>query len=189
MLILRKTARFAVLELKLSERYNSAGKSATFSRAGSDSHLVEALTSSAKASLETLFALKESAERDAELLQVSEMLNLMGEKSIPCLDVRSPAEFEKGHIPGAISVSLLDNEERHQVGLSYSRQGKGPAMILGMKKAKPKLDRIREKACEAAKGTRGVIGVHCWRGGMRSKSVQPCRFVLSSSTLLSIGLT
>ena len=30
----------------------------------------------------------------------------------PILDVRTPAEFEQGHIPGAINFPLFTNEER-----------------------------------------------------------------------------
>ena len=34
----------------------------------------------------------------------------------PLLDVRSPAEFAQGHIPGATSLPLFSNEERAAVG-------------------------------------------------------------------------
>ncbi len=37
-------------------------------------------------------------------------LKLSGE--IPLIDVRSPAEFVQGHIPGAINLPLFDNDER-----------------------------------------------------------------------------
>jgi tRNA 2-selenouridine synthase len=110
---------------------------------------------------------------------------------IPCLDVRSPAEFGQGHIPGALSVPLLSNEERHTVGINYTRQGKGPAMVLGFKYAKPKLGSFVEAAATKiappaatlsvddtsvetfvdTSGSKGLVLVHCWRGGMRSKSV------------------
>ena len=30
----------------------------------------------------------------------------------PILDVRSPAEFQKGHIPGAANLPIFSNEER-----------------------------------------------------------------------------
>lgn len=35
---------------------------------------------------------------------------------VPILDVRSPGEYDKGHIPGAHSLPLFDNEERANVG-------------------------------------------------------------------------
>src|SRR5947199_155554 len=35
---------------------------------------------------------------------------------VPVADVRTPAEFEKGHIPGAFNLPLFSNEERVLVG-------------------------------------------------------------------------
>ena len=32
------------------------------------------------------------------------------------IDVRSPSEFEEDHVPGAISLPVLTDEERHTVG-------------------------------------------------------------------------
>ena len=32
--------------------------------------------------------------------------------SDPIIDVRSPAEFQQGHIPSAINLPLLSNDER-----------------------------------------------------------------------------
>ena len=35
------------------------------------------------------------------------------------IDVRTPAEFEEDHIPGAINLPVLDHDQRHEVGLTY----------------------------------------------------------------------
>lgn len=35
---------------------------------------------------------------------------------LPIIDVRTPAEFELGHIPGAYNIPLFSNEERAEVG-------------------------------------------------------------------------
>ena len=35
------------------------------------------------------------------------------------IDVRSPAEYAEDHLPGAISLPVLDNEERRIVGTLY----------------------------------------------------------------------
>ena len=37
------------------------------------------------------------------------------------IDVRSPAEFEEDHIPGAVSYPVLTNEERVIVGTLYKQ--------------------------------------------------------------------
>lgn len=41
----------------------------------------------------------------------------------PVVDVRAPAEFEKGHIPGAQNLPLFSDQERAEVGTSYKQQG------------------------------------------------------------------
>ena len=37
------------------------------------------------------------------------------------IDVRSPAEFTDDHIPGALSLPALSNEERAKVGTIYKQ--------------------------------------------------------------------
>ncbi len=38
------------------------------------------------------------------------------------IDVRSPAEYAEDHIPGAISLPVLSNEERAKVGTIYVQE-------------------------------------------------------------------
>ncbi len=88
--------------------------------------------------------------------------------NIPIIDVRSPGEFEKGHIPGAFNIALFSNEERAEVGTVYKQRSKEKAIELGYKFVTPKLDYFIEASVEIAPDK--VIAVHCWRGGMRSQS-------------------
>ena len=37
----------------------------------------------------------------------------------PLLDVRAPVEFAKGAFPGAANISLINDDERHQIGICY----------------------------------------------------------------------
>ena len=90
-------------------------------------------------------------------------------QNVPLLDVRSPAEFEQGHIPGAINVALFTNEERARVGTIYKTQGKDEAVLEGLRIVGPKMASIVEQALELAPERK--LKVHCWRGGMRSGSV------------------
>jgi len=85
------------------------------------------------------------------------------------IDVRTPNEFEQGHIPGAINVPLFSNEERVIIGTIYKQQGKQPAILKGLEFVGPKLADIIAKAQLIVKNN--TIYVHCWRGGMRSGSV------------------
>ena len=85
------------------------------------------------------------------------------------VDVRSPGEFQKGHIPGAHNIPIFDNEERARVGTTYVKIGKEPAIELGKVIAGEKttyyLDAIAGVAPEKQ------ILLHCWRGGMRSAKI------------------
>ncbi|NEQ47995.1 MAG: tRNA 2-selenouridine(34) synthase MnmH [Leptolyngbya sp. SIOISBB] len=84
----------------------------------------------------------------------------------PLVDVRSPGEYEQGHIPGAISYPLFTNAERAQVGTCYKQQGREVAVELGFDLLGPKLgDLVRQAKAIAPDRT---LRVHCWRGGMRS---------------------
>ncbi|MGK7919042.1 MAG: tRNA 2-selenouridine(34) synthase MnmH [Trichodesmium sp.] len=85
------------------------------------------------------------------------------------LDVRSPAEYTQGHIPGAVSFPLFNNEERALVGTCYKQKGKDEAVELGLAIAGPKLADFVAHAKTLAPDRQ--VRVHCWRGGMRSASV------------------
>lgn len=82
------------------------------------------------------------------------------------LNVRSPGEFTTGHIPGAQNLPLLDNDQRHQVGICYKESGQSAAVELGFRLTGHLFhDYIRQAREMAAK--RKII-LYCWRGGMRS---------------------
>ena len=83
-----------------------------------------------------------------------------------CLDARSEGEFEHAHIPGARSLPLLNNEDRHAIGILYKKEGKQAAVKLGFERVGPRFHQIIEEGLRIA-GNREVI-VYCWRGGMRS---------------------
>ena len=93
------------------------------------------------------------------------------------LDVRSPAEFEAGHIPGAFSLPLFTDDERAAVGTCYKQQSREAAMAMGMGRVGPKLKEMVARARSLAGGGGGGgggpcrVAVYCWRGGMRSGAV------------------
>jgi tRNA 2-selenouridine synthase len=97
-------------------------------------------------------------------LSINEFINL--DRSVPVTDVRTPAEFEQGHIPGAYNIPLFTNEERVKVGTSYKQQGREQAILLGFDLAGNKWSGFIRQALEIAPGKK--IALHCWRGGMRS---------------------
>lgn len=88
---------------------------------------------------------------------------------LPIIDVRSPAEWEQGHIPGSFNIPLFSNEERVKVGTLYKNSGKENAVDLGLEIVGPKMASFVKQAKQYAKDRK--ILVHCWRGGMRSASM------------------
>ena len=93
---------------------------------------------------------------------------LLGEK-YPIVDVRTPAEFEQGHIPGAYNIPLFSNDERAVVGTLYKNHGKQTATIKGLEFVGPNMAVFAKRARKLA--VDGKILLHCWRGGMRSASM------------------
>jgi nucleoside-diphosphate kinase len=86
------------------------------------------------------------------------------------LDARSPSEYATGRIPGAQSLPLFDDAERARVGTDFKHDGPQEAMFVGMCIVAPKLPALVERARMLA-GPGGRVAVHCWRGGMRSRSL------------------
>jgi len=96
-----------------------------------------------------------------EFLKLSEI--------IPVADVRSPSEYESGHIPGAVNIPLFDDKERAAVGTKYKKEGRLPAILEGLKHSGPALQSKLEQALKISKNKQLLL--HCWRGGMRSEAM------------------
>jgi tRNA 2-selenouridine synthase len=97
-------------------------------------------------------------------VSIEEFLSL----DLPLVDVRSPGEFQKGHIPGANNIPLFSDDERAHVGTLFKQVSAEKAMETGLRYVHPKLDNFILLSRKAAPD--GHIGVHCWRGGLRSRS-------------------
>lgn len=85
------------------------------------------------------------------------------------IDVRAPAEFALDHIPGAINLPVLSDEERARVGTLYVQDSPFAARKIGAALV------ARNAAAHIEKHLMGFDGgwqplVYCWRGGQRSGS-------------------
>ncbi len=102
-----------------------------------------------------------------ELLSPGECLE--ASKTFPVIDVRTPSEFVKGHIPGAINIPVFSDDERVVVGTLYKKEGRDAAVLKGLEYVGPGMADFVRAAKHLA--VNGQVLVHCWRGGMRSGSM------------------
>jgi tRNA 2-selenouridine synthase len=100
-------------------------------------------------------------------MDIGEFLRLS--QQMPVIDVRSPAEFEYGHFPGAINLPLFSNEERSLIGTLYMKKGSNEAIIHGLEIIGPKMATYARLGYEIAPERKALM--YCWRGGMRSNSL------------------
>jgi tRNA 2-selenouridine synthase len=85
------------------------------------------------------------------------------------IDVRAPAEFAEDHLPGAISLPVLDDEERARVGTIYKQVSPFTARKLGAALVARNAARHLEETLVNRPGAWRPL-VYCWRGGQRSGS-------------------
>jgi tRNA 2-selenouridine synthase len=86
------------------------------------------------------------------------------------IDVRSPAEFADDHLPGAISLPVLSNTERAEVGTIYKQESPFRAnRVGGAIVARNIAGHLETALADMPRGWRPLI--YCWRGGMRSNAM------------------
>ncbi len=61
------------------------------------------------------------------------------------IDLRSPAEFQRDHLPGAVNVPLLDDEQRAIVGTLYKRESPRRAFEEGLDIIEARMGRMLER--------------------------------------------
>lgn len=91
---------------------------------------------------------------------------------VPLIDVRAPVEFEGGAFPTAVNLPLMNNEERHLVGICYKEHGNAEAVKLGHELINGKVKQERIAAWAEQIERRPDTMLYCFRGGQRSKISQ-----------------
>ena len=97
----------------------------------------------------------------------------------PLIDVRSPSEYYKGHMPNSINITLFDDDERSIIGTIYKKEGRKKAVIEGLKFFEKKIEifldnlfmNIESYKAIPNKNNEFFIRIYCSRGGMRSQSI------------------
>lgn len=85
------------------------------------------------------------------------------------IDVRSPAEFAEDHIPGAINLPALSNDQRAAVGTMYVQDSAFKARKMGAALVARNVADHLDGPLSQKDGSWQPI-VYCWRGGQRSGS-------------------
>ena len=104
-----------------------------------------------------------------EFVEPSAALFLSG---TPILDVRAPVEFRDAAVPSATNLPLLNDEERHVVGIEYKTKGNDAAMALGHRLVSGELKARRIEDWRAFLHAHPEAVISCFRGGTRSALVQ-----------------
>ena len=85
------------------------------------------------------------------------------------IDVRAPSEFAIDHIPGAINLPVLSDDERAEVGTIYKQIDPFTARKRGAVLTNRNIAAHIETLNAHAKDWRPLV--YCWRGGQRSGSM------------------
>lgn len=99
-----------------------------------------------------------------KLIEIQDFLQQMNGDTL-LIDARSPSEFAHAHIPGAVNIPLMSDQERHLVGTEYKQHGRVAAVLLGYRLVGPQFEsKLRQILAFKKKS----YLVYCWRGGLRS---------------------
>ncbi len=83
------------------------------------------------------------------------------------IDARAPAEYAEDHLPGALSLPVLDDAERARVGTIYKQVSPFSARKLGgALVARNVAAHLEGPLADRGGGWRPLV--YCWRGGQRS---------------------
>ena len=90
-------------------------------------------------------------------------------ENTPLLDVRAPTEFQQGAFPNSTNIPLLDDEQRHKIGICYKEHGQEKAIALGWKMFPTELREQRIDSWRKFTQANPNGFLYCFRGGLRSK--------------------
>ena len=103
---------------------------------------------------------------NSHILKIKKLASSLNEFDA-IIDVRSPAEFALDHIPGAINLPVLNNEERIEIGTLYKQVSPFAAKKLGAAYVSRNIaNHLENSLIDFPREWRPLI--YCWRGGERS---------------------
>jgi tRNA 2-selenouridine synthase len=93
-------------------------------------------------------------------------------EDVPMMDVRAPVEFAKGSFPWATNLPLMNDEDRHLIGIRYAEAGQQAAIALGHERVCGDIREQRTRDWLAFIDANPQGCLYCFRGGLRSRTVQ-----------------
>ncbi|MDV4151913.1 tRNA 2-selenouridine(34) synthase MnmH [Clostridium sp. AL.422] len=108
---------------------------------------------------------------DKKLYQTNDFKSIVL-NNIPLIDVRAPIEFEKGAFLTSINMPILNNEERHIIGICYKEKGNEEATRLGYNIVSGEIKEYRVSLWTSFIKSNPNAIVYCFRGGSRSRIAQ-----------------
>ena len=86
------------------------------------------------------------------------------------VDVRTPAEFARDQVPGAVNLPVLSDAERAKVGAIYVQESRLEARRVGAALVARNIAAHLEGALKDKAGAYAPL-IYCWRGGQRSHAM------------------
>jgi tRNA 2-selenouridine synthase len=87
------------------------------------------------------------------------------------IDVRSPSEYRKETIPGAINIPVFTDQEKQKIGRIYKIDPRNAAKKLGVSIVSKKLPNLYDQLLEIKFSTQKNVILFCDKGGMRSTAL------------------
>ena len=107
----------------------------------------------------------------SELLQSDDFKSIVLNNT-PLIDVRAPIEFHKGAFLNSTNLELMNDKERHLIGIEYKQKGNLEAVKLGHSLVKGNVKDKRVSAWLDFISVHPDTLLYCFRGGQRSKISQ-----------------
>lgn len=104
------------------------------------------------------------------------------------IDLRSPGEFARDHLPGAVSVPLFDDGQRAIVGTLYKQESPEAAYEAGLEMVEAGMDeRIEKILCRELPGPEWKSCFRELAGHLREQMREPSLLLQQEHSLASLG--
>lgn len=104
------------------------------------------------------------------------------------IDLRSPGEFARDHLPGAVSVPLFDDGQRAIVGTLYKQESPEAAYEAGLEMVEAGMDeRIERILCRKLPGAEWKSCFRELAGNLREQMREPSLLLQQERSLATLG--